>query len=191
MSDFFQHKTAIVDVGAMVGEKTKIWHFSHLMSKAKVGANCIIGQNVFIGDDVIVGNGVKIQNNVSLYTGVEIEEGVFIGPSAVFTNVINPRAFIERKNEFLSTKVGRGASIGANATIVCGNSIGEYSIIGAGSVITNAVLNFELVYGNPAKQKGWVSKAGHKLDFVENKAICPETGEKYQLENNAVKFIDE
>lgn len=169
------HPLSVVDDGAVVGEGTKIWHFSHISTNATIGKNCIIGQNVFIGSGVIIGNGVKIQNNVSVYTGVNIEDDVFIGPSVVFTNVINPRAFIERKNEFLETNIKKGATIGANATIVCGNNIGKYAMVGAGSLVTKNINAFELWYGNPAKKQNWVDRFGNKLKFsADNKTLNVE-----------------
>jgi UDP-2-acetamido-3-amino-2,3-dideoxy-glucuronate N-acetyltransferase len=187
---FIAHPTAIIDEGARIGNNTKIWHFSHIMSGAIVGENCIIGQNVFIANGVVVGNGVKIQNNVSLYTGVIVEDDVFLGPSMVFTNVMNPRSFIERKSEYRQTIIRNGATIGANATIICGNEIGQYAFAGAGAVITKNVKPFALVFGNPAKQMGWVSRNGHKLNFNnENKAVCPESGQTYLLENGIVSLI--
>lgn len=172
----------MVDNGAVIGDNTKIWHFSHVSAKAVIGKNCNIGQNVFVADNVVIGNNVKIQNNVSLYSGVIIEDDVFLGPSMVFTNVLNPRSHVNRKHEFLSTRVGRGASIGANATIVCGNEIGEFALVGAGSVVTKPVKNYALVVGNPARQTGWVSENGCKLLFDKNGyAACPESGEHYRL----------
>lgn len=188
-TEFFQHPSAIVDEGATIGEGTKVWHFCHIMPKALIGCNCILGQNVFVDNNVTVGNGVKIQNNVSLYNGVIIEDDVFLGPSVVFTNVINPRSFIERKTEFKKTVVRRGATIGANATIVCGIEIGEYALVGAGSVVTKNVWPFSLIYGAPARHQGWVSKAGHRLHFIGGKAICPTTGEHYQLSDNRVQSV--
>ncbi len=186
-NDYFVHSSAVIDEGSKIGTKTKIWHFSHIMSNSKIGESCNIGQNVVISPKVIIGNCVKIQNNVSVYTGVICEDDVFLGPSMVFTNVINPRSFIVRKQEFLETYIEKGASIGANATIVCGNRIGEYAMIGAGTVITKPVLPYALVVGNPGKQIGWVSKYGHRLHFNENDlAICEESGQKYKLENNTI-----
>lgn len=187
-TEFFCHPSAIVDEGAIIGEGTKIWHFCHIMPNAVIGKNCILGQNVFIDKNVVVGNGVKVQNNVSLYNGVIIEDDVFLGPSVVFTNVINPRSFIERKTEFKKTLVRKGASIGANATIVCGVEIGEYALIGAGSVVTKNALPFSLIYGNPAKHQGWVSKAGHRLHLIDGNAVCPATGERYRLNDNRVQL---
>ncbi len=186
-NDYFVHSSAVIDEGSKIGAKTKIWHFSHIMSNSKIGESCNIGQNVVISPKVIIGNCVKIQNNISVYTGVICEDDVFLGPSMVFTNVINPRSFIVRKEEFLETYIEKGASIGANATIVCGNRIGEYAMIGAGTVITKPVLPYALVVGNPGKQIGWVSKYGHRLHFNENDlAICEESGQKYKLENNTI-----
>jgi len=187
--EFFQHPSAIVDEGAMIGAGTKIWHFCHVMPEAVIGKNCILGQNVFVDNKVVVGDNVKIQNNVSLYNGVTIESEAFIGPSVVFTNVINPRSFIERKSEFKKTVIRKGATLGANATLVCGMEIGEFALVGAGSVITKDVLPFSLVYGNPAKQHGWVSRAGHALHFEGDAAVCPTTGERYVLTNNRVHTV--
>lgn len=182
LADYFVHETAVVDEGAIIGKGTKIWHFSHIMTNAKIGENCILGQNVMVASHVAIGNGVKIQNNVSVYEGLNIADDVFIGPSVVFTNVKNPRSFINRKAEFKSTKVERGATIGANATIICGHTIGEYAMIGAGAVVTTTVKAYALVLGNPAKHIGWVSKGGHRLNFEVNEvAQCPVSGERYQL----------
>jgi UDP-2-acetamido-3-amino-2,3-dideoxy-glucuronate N-acetyltransferase len=184
---YFAHETAVLDEGCSIGEGTKIWHFSHIMPNCTIGKRCNIGQNVVISPDVIIGENVKIQNNVSVYSGVVCEDDVFLGPSMVFTNVLNPRSAINRRGEYQKTLVQKGASIGANATIVCGNTIGAYALIGAGAVVTKDVPPYALVYGNPSKQHGWVSEAGHKLSFNEtSKAACPETGEVYQLENNTV-----
>jgi len=181
------HPTACIDDQAHIGKNTKIWHFSHIMNDAHIGENCNLGQNVVISPKVSIGNRVKIQNNVSVYTGVICEDDVFLGPSMVFTNVINPRSFIVRKDEFLETYIEKGATIGANATIICGNRIGTYAMIGAGAVITKNILPYALVVGNPAKQIGWVSKNGHRLHFNnENKATCPETNTTYKLENNTI-----
>ncbi len=186
-SDYSVHPTAVVDAGAEVGKGTKIWHFCHIKPGARVGQNCNIGQNVFIDDNVFIGNGVKIQNNVSLYNGVTVEDNVFLGPSMVFTNVINPRSFIERKAEFRYTLVKKGASIGANATIVCGVEIGEYSMVGAGSVVVRNVPAFALVVGNPAKQLGWVSVTGERLTFNgEDTAWCETEQRRYKLDRNVV-----
>lgn len=187
---FFSHPTAIIEEGATIGDNIKIWQFSHVMKGAVVGANCVLGQNVQVANEVVLGNGVKVQNNVTLYTGVICEDDVFLGPSMVFTNVINPRAFISRKNEFKKTIVKKGASIGANATVVCGNTIGEYAMIGAGAVITKDVPAYALVVGNPAKQIGWVSEYGHKLEFNnKGEATCKESNQVYILESNTVKRL--
>ena len=187
MKEYFAHETAVIDAGCTIGKGTKIWHFSHIMPNCTIGENCNIGQNVVVSPDVVLGRNVKIQNNVSVYTGVICEDDVFLGPSMVFTNVINPRSHVNRKAEYAQTFVRKGATIGANATVVCGNEIGEYSLIGAGAVITKAVKPFALVVGNPARQIGWVSKNGHRLHFDENNiAVCPETNEKYLLENENV-----
>lgn len=184
---YHSHPTAIIDETSEIGAGTKIWHFSHIMTDSKIGASCNIGQNVVISPKVQIGNRVKIQNNVSVYTGVICEDDVFLGPSMVFTNVINPRSFIVRKNEFMETYVERGASIGANATIICGNRIGAYAMIGAGTVITKPVPPYALIIGNPGKQIGWVSKYGHRLTFnTNNEATCPESKETYKLYNNTV-----
>jgi len=183
----FIHETAVVDQGAILGEGVKVWHFSHLMPRCIIGAGCIIGQNCFVANHVILGIGVKVQNNVSLYEGVHCEDYVFIGPSAVFTNVINPRSAIERKDQFRKTLIKKGASIGANATIICGNTIGAFALIGAGTVVTKEVPDFALVVGNPARQIGWVSEAGHRLDFNDSgKATCPETGAGYIIKDKIV-----
>ena len=186
------HSTAVVDEGAHIGDGTRIWHFSHIMSTASIGKNCIIGQNVYVDNRVQIGNGVKIQNNVSVYTGVQVEDDVFLGPSVVFTNVLNPRSFIERKNEFKKTLVCKGATIGANATIVCGVEIGQYALIGAGAVVTADVLPYALVVGNPGKQIGWVSRAGNRLNFDAEKTIIENTisytldGEKLVVKEAAI-----
>lgn len=190
MSDFFAHETAVVDSGCHIGRGTKIWHFSHIMSGCEIGEACNIGQNVVVSPGVRLGRNVKIQNNVSVYTGVICEDDVFLGPSMVFTNVINPRSHVIRKDEYKTTIVRKGASIGANATIVCGNEIGEYALIGAGSVVTKAVKPYALVVGNPAKQTGWVSEYGHRLQFNhQGIAECPETKQQYLFENDTVKRI--
>lgn len=182
MIDFFAHETAVIDEGCEIKSGTKIWHFSHVMPNCKIGNDCNIGQNVVVSPDVILGNNVKVQNNVSIYTGVICEDDVFLGPSMVFTNVINPRSAIKRRDQYLKTTVKKGASIGANATIVCGHDIGEYAFIGAGAVVTKNVPDFALVVGNPAKQIGWISIYGHRLSFDENGfAVCPESKEKYRL----------
>ena len=189
-SEHFSHESAVIDQGSTIGRGTKIWHFSHIMPTAIIGEDCNIGQNVVVSPGVVLGNNVKVQNNVSIYTGVTCEDYVFLGPSMVFTNVINPRSAIIRREEFMKTNVGKGATIGANATIVCGNNIGSYSLIGAGSVVTKKVLPFALVVGNPAKQIGWVSEYGHRLNFDKNNfAVCLESKERYRIENNSVKKI--
>jgi len=185
--DTFIHPTSVIDEGAQIGAGTKVWHFSHLMPTCKVGTDCIIGQNVYIDNNVHIGNGVKIQNNVSVYNPVVIEDDVFLGPSMVFTNVLNPRSFIERKTAFKKTIVRKGATIGANATILCGIEIGSYAMIGAGTMVVSNVLPFALIVGNPARQIGWVSKAGVTLDFTaEGIGTCPETGQKYRLKKGIV-----
>lgn len=185
--NYFAHETAVIDAGCEIGQGTKIWHFSHIMSGCKMGENCNIGQNVVISPQVILGKNVKVQNNVSIYTGVICEDDVFLGPSMVFTNVINPRSAINRKNEYAKTVVKHGASIGANATIVCGHDIGRFAFIGAGAVVTKNVPDYALVIGNPAKQTGWMSEYGHKLSFDKNGlATCPESQEKYQLKEGRV-----
>ena len=188
--DFFAHSTAVIDDNSTIGKGTKIWHFSHIMSNCTIGNNCNLGQNVVISPDVKLGNNVKVQNNVSIYTGVECEDDVFLGPSMVFTNVINPRSAIIRRDEYARTLVKKGASIGANATIVCGQDIGEYAFIGAGSVVIKDIPNFALVVGNPSKQIGWVGEYGHRLEFNDNNvAICKESKQEYKLDNNTVKRI--
>jgi len=190
--NYFAHETAVIDENCIIGDGTKIWHFSHIMSGCVIGEQCNIGQNVVISPMVVLGRNVKIQNNVSVYTGVICEDDVFLGPSMVFTNVINPRSHVNRKNEYAQTIVRRGASIGANATIVCGNEIGEYALVGAGAVITKEVKPFALVIGNPAKQTGWVSRNGQKLSFDDKGfATCPETGEKYMLKDGFVTLLSE
>lgn len=184
---YFKHETALVDEGCEIGEGTKIWHFSHVMPKCKIGKNCNIGQNVVVSPEVILGSNVKIQNNVSIYTGVTCDDDVFLGPSMVFTNVINPRSAVNRRDQYSKTHVGKGASIGANATIVCGHDIGAFAFIGAGAVVTKTVLDFALVVGNPAKQIGWVGEYGHRLNFDSNGiAICPESNQEYKLEEGIV-----
>ncbi len=190
MPDYFAHDTAVIDENCSIGTGTKIWHFSHIMPNSIIGENCNIGQNVVISPEVRLGNNVKVQNNVSIYTGVECEDDVFLGPSMVFTNVINPRSAVVRKDQYLKTRVCKGASIGANATIICGNQIGQYAFIGAGAVVTKDVPDFALLIGNPAFQSGWMSTYGHKLDFDDaGRAICPESNEEYKLENNQVQLI--
>ncbi len=187
---FFAHPTAVIDEGCKIANGVKIWHFSHIMPNCIIGENCNIGQNVVISPEVVLGKNVKIQNNVSIYTGVTCDDDVFLGPSMVFTNVINPRSAINRKNEYAKTHVGKGASIGANATIVCGHDIGEYAFIGAGAVVTKNVQPYSLWVGNPAKQMGWISEYGHRLSFdKEGFAICPESKDKYKLENGRVSKI--
>jgi UDP-2-acetamido-3-amino-2,3-dideoxy-glucuronate N-acetyltransferase len=187
---FFTHKTAVIDEGCEIGKGTKIWHFSHIMTNCKIGENCNIGQNVVVSPEVILGKNVKVQNNVSIYSGVICEEDVFLGPSMVFTNVINPRSAVVRRGAYQKTIVKKGASIGANATIVCGNNIGEFAFIGAGAVVTKEVPAYALVVGNPSKQIGWMSEYGHRLNFdAFGIAICKESGEKYQLKNNKVAKI--
>jgi len=187
---FFAHETAVIDEGCTIGGGTKIWHFSHIMPNCVIGERCNIGQNVVVSPEVILGNNVKIQNNVSLYTGVICEDDVFLGPSMVFTNVINPRSAVNRRDQYSKTTVKKGASIGANATIVCGHDIGRYAFIGAGAVVTKTVPDFALVVGNPARQIGWMSEYGHRLEFdLEGKAICPESGDNYQLTDGLVKKI--
>ena len=189
-NSYFAHSSAFVDEGCTIGNGTKIWHFSHIMPNCKLGENCNIGQNVVISPGVILGNNVKVQNNVSIYTGVLCDDDVFLGPAMVFTNVINPRSAINRKSEYAKTHVGKGASIGANATIVCGHDIGEYAFIGAGTVVTKTIPAFALVVGNPARRIGWMSEFGHRLEFDANdQATCKESGQVYQLENNSVKRI--
>lgn len=192
MSDkkYFSHETAVIDDGCQIGEGTKIWHFSHIMPDCVIGQKCNIGQNVVISPKVVLGKNVKVQNNVSIYSGVICEDDVFLGPSMVFTNVINPRSAVNRRGQYAKTTVKKGASIGANATIVCGNDIGEFAFIGAGAVVTKEVLPFALVVGNPAKQIGWISEFGHRLNFDEKGiAQCPESLENYQLTENSVKKI--
>lgn len=187
---YFAHPSAIIDEGCHIGKGTKIWHFSHIMPNCTLGENCNIGQNVVISPEVVLGKNVKVQNNVSIYTGVTCDDDVFLGPSMVFTNVINPRSAVNRKSEYAKTHVGKGASIGANATIVCGHDIGEFAFIGAGTVVTKTVPAFALVVGNPSRQIGWMSEYGHRLEFDTNgKATCKESGQVYQLENNVVKRI--
>jgi UDP-2-acetamido-3-amino-2,3-dideoxy-glucuronate N-acetyltransferase len=189
-TNYFAHPTAILDEGCTVGEGTKIWHFSHLMPGAVIGKRCSLGQNVFVANGVVLGDNVKVQNNVSIYEGVICEDDAFLGPSMVFTNVINPRSAVVRKSEYMQTRVGKGATIGANATIVCGNSLGSFSFIGAGSVVTKDVPGYALMVGNPARQIGWMSEYGQRLEFnEEGVAVCPESGEKYILDNNKVSKL--
>ncbi|MGC1240392.1 MAG: acyltransferase [Chryseosolibacter sp.] len=184
---YYAHPTAVIDDGCEIGTGTKIWHFSHIMSKCRIGENCNIGQNVVVSPEVVLGNNVKVQNNVSIYTGVTCEDDVFLGPSMVFTNVINPRSAINRRGQYAKTTVKHGASIGANATIVCGHDIGRFAFIGAGAVVTKNVRDYELVIGNPARHGGWMSEYGHKLTFDQKgNAVCPESNEEYRLENGKV-----
>lgn len=190
MAEYFAHETAVVDDGCVIGAGTKIWHFTHIMAGCRIGEKCNIGQNVVISPDVVLGNNVKIQNNVSVYTGVTCDDDVFLGPSCVFTNVINPRSAVNRKSEYAKTHVGRGATIGANATIVCGHDIGEYAFIGAGAVVTKTVAPYALMVGNPARQTGWMSEFGCKLRFdADGFATCPQSGDKYQLKNGIVNKL--
>lgn len=190
MENYFSHESAIIHPDASIGEGTKIWHFSHIMANCKIGKGCNIGQNVVVSPVVVLGDNVKVQNNVSIYSGVICEDDVFLGPSMVFTNVINPRSHVVRRGQYAKTIVRKGASIGANATIVCGHEIGEYAFIGAGAVVTKEVLPYALVLGNPARQVGWMSKFGHKLVFnAEGMASCPESGEHYQLNENKLIII--
>lgn len=188
--DYFAHESAVIDEGCKIGKGTRIWHFSHVMTGAEIGENCNIGQNVVISPGVRLGKNVKIQNNVSVYSGVICEDDVFLGPSMVFTNIINPRSAVNRKNSYVPTIVEKGASIGANATIICGNRIGKYSFVGAGAVVTKDVKPYALVLGNPARQTGWMSEYGHKLKFGEDGlAACQESGERYKLENGTVNKL--
>ncbi len=188
--DYFAHETAVIDEGCKIGKGTKIWHFSHIMSECELGEHCNIGQNVVVSPQVILGKNVKVQNNVSIYTGVICEDDVFLGPSMVFTNVVNPRSNVNRRGQYTKTIVKRGVSIGANATIVCGHDIGQFAFIGAGAVVTKEVPAYALVVGNPARQIGWMSEFGHRLNFnEEGMATCPESGEKYKLENNRVTKV--
>lgn len=185
--DYFAHETAVIDEGSVIGKGTRIWHFSHIMPGCLIGENCNIGQNVVVSPEVVLGNNVKVQNNVSVYTGVICEDDVFLGPSMVFTNIINPRSKVIRRGQYIMTRVGKGASIGANATIICGNNIGEYAFIGAGAVVTKDVPAYALVVGNPARHTGWMSEYGHRLVFNdEGIALCQESGEKYLLNKGKV-----
>jgi len=187
---YFAHETAVIDDGCTIGKDSKIWHFSHIMSDCILGEKCNIGQNVVVSPKVVLGNNVKVQNNVSIYTGVICEDDVFLGPSMVFTNIVNPRSAIVRRDSYVETLVERGASIGANATIICGNKIGKYALIGAGAVITKQVKPYALLVGNPAEQIGWVSEYGHRLEFNENGiAVCKESKQEYQLSNDSVERI--
>lgn len=188
--EYFAHETAVIDEGCTIGRGTKIWHFTHIMKDAVIGERCNLGQNVVVSPGVVLGNNVKVQNNVSIYTGVICEDDVFLGPSMVFTNITNPRSAVIRRDQYVTTMVRRGASIGANSTIVCGNEIGEYSLIGAGAVITKDVMPYALVIGNPGRHAGWVSEYGHKLAFGNDGiAVCPESGEKYRLYEGRVNKI--
>jgi len=189
--EFYVHPTAVIDEGCEIGRGTKIWHFSHIMPHCRIGENCNIGQNVVISPEVVLGRNVKVQNNVSVYTGVVCEDDVFLGPSMVFTNVTNPRSAVNRKNQYAKTLVKRGATIGANATIVCGHDIGEFAFIGAGAVVTKTVPAYALVIGNPARQNGWMSEYGHKLNFKDGVATCPESKERYRLQDGVVSKIEE
>ena len=187
---YFAHETAVIDEGAQIGEGTKIWHFSHVMSGSKIGEGCNLGQNVLVSPEVVLGRNVKVQNNVSLYSGVICEADVFLGPSMVFTNIKNPRSAVVRKGQYTQTLVKRGASIGANATIICGVTIGEYAFVGAGAVVTKSVPPYALVVGNPARQVGWISEYGHRLKFKGGVATCPEGGERYELVGGSVRKVD-
>lgn len=193
MSDtknYYAHPSAFIDEGCNIGDGTRVWHFSHIMPNCRIGENCNIGQNVVISPDVVLGNNVKIQNNVSIYTGVTCDDDVFLGPSMVFTNVTNPRSAVNRKNQYAKTHVGKGASIGANATIVCGHNIGAFAFIGAGAVVTKHVPDYALLVGNPARQIGWMSEYGHRLEFdAKGEAVCPESGQQYKLADNKVTRI--
>lgn len=191
MDEYFAHETAIIDEGCQIGAGTKIWHFSHIMPNCVIGERCNIGQNVVISPEVVLGNNVKIQNNVSVYTGVTCEDDVFLGPSMVFTNVTNPRSAVNRRNQYAKTHVGKGATIGANATVVCGHDIGAYAFIGAGAVVTKTIPPYALVVGNPSRQIGWMSEYGHRLHFdADGHATCPESGEHYQLKDGKVTKIE-
>jgi UDP-2-acetamido-3-amino-2,3-dideoxy-glucuronate N-acetyltransferase len=190
--EYFAHETAVIDQGCKIGRGTKIWHFSHIMTGSEIGENCNIGQNVVISPGVKLGRNVKVQNNVSIYTGVVCDDDVFLGPSMVFTNIVNPRSAVIRKDSYVSTIVGKGASIGANSTIICGNRIGRYSFIGAGAVVTKDVKPYALVVGNPARQTGWMSEYGHRLEFDEKGfAACPESGEKYRIQDGNVLKVSQ
>ena len=188
--DYFVHETAVIDSPCEIGAGTKIWHFSHIMSNSKMGENCNLGQNVVVSPEVVLGKNVKVQNNVSIYTGVVCEDDVFIGPSVVFTNIVNPRSAVNRRDQYVATRIEKGASIGANATIVCGNTIGQYAFIGAGTVVTKDISPYALVVGNPARQVGWMSEYGHPLEFKANGiAVCKESGQEYELNENEVRRI--
>jgi UDP-2-acetamido-3-amino-2,3-dideoxy-glucuronate N-acetyltransferase len=187
---YFKHETAIIDEGCQIGTGTKIWHFSHIMPNCTIGKDCNIGQNVYVSSDVVLGNNVKVQNNVSIYAGITCEDDVFLGPSMVFTNIINPRSAISRKKQFAKTRIGKGATIGANATIICGHNIGKYAFIGASAVVTKEVSDYALVIGNPARQTGWMSEFGHRLHFNnEGFAVCPESKQEYSLKNEKVARV--
>jgi N-acetylglucosamine-1-phosphate uridyltransferase (contains nucleotidyltransferase and I-patch acetyltransferase domains) len=189
-NEYKAHETAVIDNGCTIGEGTSIWHFSHIMCGSFIGQNCNIGQNVVVSPDVILGNNVKVQNNVSIYTGVRCEDDVFLGPSCVFTNIINPRSAVSRKNQYAETIIKKGASVGANATVLCGNTIGEYAMIGAGAVVTKDIPPYALVIGNPSRQDGWVSEYGHRLIFnADSIAVCSESGQTYSLQDGQVKRI--
>jgi UDP-2-acetamido-3-amino-2,3-dideoxy-glucuronate N-acetyltransferase len=187
MEDYFAHETAVIDEGVQIGAGTRIWHFSHIMTGSVIGENCNLGQNVVVSPEVVLGRNVKVQNNVSIYTGVICQDDVFLGPSMVFTNVINPRSAIKRREEYMKTIVGKGATIGANATVVCGNNIGNFAFIGAGAVVTGEVMPYALILGNPGRQVGWMSEYGHRLEFnSQGRATCPESGETYLLKDDQV-----
>jgi len=189
--EYFAHETAVIDEGCTIGKGARIWHFTHIMSHAVLGENCNLGQNVLVSNDVILGNNVKVQNNVSIYTGVICEDDVFLGPSMVFTNIINPRSAVIRKDEYVKTLVAKGATIGANATIICGNNLGKYCFIGAGALVNRPVKPYSLVVGNPARHIGWMSEYGHRLNFnEEGLAVCPESNERYRLHNGEVEKIE-
>ncbi|MEQ9423204.1 MAG: acyltransferase [Cyclobacteriaceae bacterium] len=188
-SEFFAHETAVIDDGCEIGRGTKIWHFSHLMGGCRIGENCNLGQNVVVSPHVRLGTNVKVQNNVSIYTGVICEDDVFLGPAMVFTNVVNPRSAVIRKEKYVKTLVKKGASIGANSTVICGNTIGRFALIGAGAVVTKSVADYALVVGNPAKQIGWVSEYGHALNFKNRIAVCPEEEVSYRIEGNIVRRL--
>ena len=189
MANFYAHDTAVIDSNASIGKNTKIWHFSHIMENSVIGEKCNLGQNVVVSPHVILGNNVKVQNNVSIYSGVICQDDVFLGPSMVFTNILNPRSAIIRRDNYAKTIVKKGATVGANATILCGNNLGEYCLVGAGSVVTKQVKPYALIVGNPANQIGWVSEYGHRLNFINKIAICPESGQEYQLHNENVTRI--
>jgi UDP-2-acetamido-3-amino-2,3-dideoxy-glucuronate N-acetyltransferase len=190
--EYFAHETAVIDKGCRIGKGTRIWHFCHVMPGAVIGENCNLGQNVLVSTDVVLGNNVKVQNNVSIYTGVKCEDDVFLGPSMVFTNIVNPRSAVVRKDQYVETLVGKGATIGANATIICGNQLGAFCFIGAGAVITRDVPPYALFIGNPGRQAGWMSEYGHRLEFDQHgRAACPESGEKYELSGDVLRKLNE